>query len=68
MCSILVNVKRSLFGGSSYNCRRHEAAWSGSWGLDDGSDDEGDVSSDSDVTVYKYGVWLATRYHIYKYV
>ncbi|XP_033745952.1 LOW QUALITY PROTEIN: uncharacterized protein LOC117331369 [Pecten maximus] len=47
MCSILVNVKRSLFGGSSYNCRRHEAAWSGSWGFEDGSDDEDSESPNS---------------------
>lgn len=40
---MFVNVKRSLFGGASYNCRRHEAAWSGSWDISDLSDsDSGD--------------------------
>lgn len=35
-CSVWVNVKHSLFGGSSYNCRRQEAAWSGNWESDEG--------------------------------
>ncbi|XP_071175630.1 uncharacterized protein [Mytilus edulis] len=39
-CSVWVNVKHSLFGGSSYNCRRQEAAWSENWDSDEESEGE----------------------------
>jgi len=43
MCSAFVNMKRSLFGGGSYNCRRQEADWPGNWQMSNSDDDEGET-------------------------